>query len=414
MHLRDPDVLGDLGSGSARRRSAGGGSNAHARRARGSRAASTARSSETEYWCSSVPSDSSGSRLAVLVGGPPAESESDVYARPTERQHPAPLAPRPGFGTFVPRPVPSVPADRDIPPMAVGPNYRDQWCMHSRPHPPLARPGHCGPCTEMACSWTRPKSAPAAPGTAASVNGRSVMLKRVLVAMLVSCVAAPAVLATPGHANCSATITGALADSCRDFTTHSSKDISYVKLFYVDGRTIKYEHINSHDWAIDGEAGDELDFVRVKSGTTVEEFACSPPTRVRRRSSRSTRPGRPGAGALLRLLRRPDLRAVGPAHGLGGHGSAPRCRHRPAERFEWGCGAFSDPSLCSYTIRFRGTDDSDPDGDITSWSLDFGDGTSVQRNVERPAGRGGPRVCAVRRELHRGLQRRQQPSPCSP
>ena len=43
--------------------------------------ASTARSSETEYWCSSVPSDSSGSR-SPSSSEPPADSESDVYARP--------------------------------------------------------------------------------------------------------------------------------------------------------------------------------------------------------------------------------------------------------------------------------------------------------------------------------------------
>src|SRR5581483_10954793 len=45
--------------------------------------ASTARSSETSYWCSSVPIDSSGSRSSSPSPPPPPdESESDEYARP--------------------------------------------------------------------------------------------------------------------------------------------------------------------------------------------------------------------------------------------------------------------------------------------------------------------------------------------
>ena len=51
-------------------------------RSRSSRAlnpgASTARSSETSYWCSSVPSDSSGSRSSSSPPPPPTDSESDV------------------------------------------------------------------------------------------------------------------------------------------------------------------------------------------------------------------------------------------------------------------------------------------------------------------------------------------------
>jgi PKD domain len=43
----------------------------------------------------------------------------------------------------------------------------------------------------------------------------------------------------------------------------------------------------------------------------------------------------------------------------------------------WGCGSLSDYSGCSWTFSFRGTGSSDPDADIASWSLDFGDGTSV-------------------------------------
>src|SRR5512133_978925 len=44
--------------------------------------ASTARSSETSYWCSSVPIDSSGSSSSPSSVPPPDESESDEYARP--------------------------------------------------------------------------------------------------------------------------------------------------------------------------------------------------------------------------------------------------------------------------------------------------------------------------------------------
>ena len=43
----------------------------------------------------------------------------------------------------------------------------------------------------------------------------------------------------------------------------------------------------------------------------------------------------------------------------------------------WGCGFFTPRSQCPFTISFRGIGSIDPDGDITSWSLDFGDGTSV-------------------------------------
>jgi hypothetical protein len=34
-------------------------------------------------------------------------------------------------------------------------------------------------------------------------------------------------------------------------------------------------------------------------------------------------------------------------------------------------------SACRVTYTFRGTSSTDPDNDITSWSLDFGDGTSL-------------------------------------
>ena len=33
--------------------------------------------------------------------------------------------------------------------------------------------------------------------------------------------------------------------------------------------------------------------------------------------------------------------------------------------------------MTPFTISFRGTSSSDPDNDIASWSIDFGDGTSA-------------------------------------
>jgi hypothetical protein len=41
------------------------------------------------------------------------------------------------------------------------------------------------------------------------------------------------------------------------------------------------------------------------------------------------------------------------------------------------CGQKDGYSLCQVTYRFRGTSSTDPDSDIVSWTLDFGDGTSV-------------------------------------
>jgi PKD domain-containing protein len=188
--------------------------------------------------------------------------------------------------------------------------------------------------------------------------------------------AAPAP-AVPGSRRCSATITGSFADACRDFAAHSSKDISYVELHYVGGSVVRDESVNRHDWAIDGGPGDEIDFAKVKSGRTIEEFACEPSN------------GAPTA--LLEIQTPPVDQVLGHCYdfsdGLICEQSIPRpAWTSPAQVpdigglpgfFQWGCGGFSDPSLCSFTVRFRGTGSSDPNGDIASWSLDFGDGTSA-------------------------------------
>ena len=75
-------------------------------------------------------------------------------------------------------------------------------------------------------------------------------------------------------ANSTATITGSFSDSCRDFETLSSKDISHVELNYPDGRVAKDEEISSPLFLADGGAGDEIDFAIVKSGTTEQRFVC--------------------------------------------------------------------------------------------------------------------------------------------
>jgi hypothetical protein len=161
------------------------------------------------------------------------------------------------------------------------------------------------------------------------------------------------------------TITGSFADSCRDVHVQSGKDISHVEIHYVDGRIAKDETIDSRVFSIDGGSGDEIDFVIVKSGTTKETLGCqaanSPPTATLEvetpplagclyfpwpeyptcladdpRTTWSTQPG--GTMAFLFLAPYPEL---------------------------------------SRTFSFRASSSTDPDNDIVSWSIDFGDGTSA-------------------------------------
>jgi hypothetical protein len=106
------------------------------------------------------------------------------------------------------------------------------------------------------------------------------MVALMVVAIFAWLVAASAAQAPTKGRNSAATITGAFADSCRDFAAHSTKDISYVELHYVAGPVIRDESINSPDHVIDGGPGDEIAFATVKSGTTIEEFACMPGNRA--------------------------------------------------------------------------------------------------------------------------------------
>jgi hypothetical protein len=72
--------------------------------------------------------------------------------------------------------------------------------------------------------------------------------------------------------NSAATITASFGDSCTSVEAHSSKDISHVEIHYTDGRVVKDEAIDDPDLSID--AGDEVDFAIVKSGTTAQRFDC--------------------------------------------------------------------------------------------------------------------------------------------
>jgi hypothetical protein len=235
-----------------------------------------------------------------------------------------------------------------------------------------------------------------------------------LVSMLALSVAGSAAQA-PSRRNSAATITGAFADSCRDFTARSSKDISYVELHYVAGSVIRDESINRGDHSIDGGAGEEIELAIVKSGTTVEEFGCVPANRA--------------PTAALEIQTPPIDHTQEHCYdffsgGLICEQSSPRTVWTSARQvpdnggtqsglFTWGCGALSHPSLCSLTTTFRIIGSSDPDGDITSWSLDFGDGstasgswtTSLPTEIVHEYARGGinchgvvnsvPGVCVI-------------------
>ncbi len=200
-----------------------------------------------------------------------------------------------------------------------------------------------------------------------------------------------ATLASAGLAEASrgpATITGSFADGCRDLTSHATKvylqldrDISYVEITYADGRVVKDETVNSPVYSLDGAAGDEIDFAIVKSGWTRERFDCRqenrPPT------------------ALLELKTPPVDQTIGHCFdfsfgGLACQHAAPRTDWTNATQIpddggsdsgllHWVCGALGETSPCvfAFAVSVRGTSSSDPDNDIASWSIDFGDGTSA-------------------------------------
>jgi hypothetical protein len=171
--------------------------------------------------------------------------------------------------------------------------------------------------------------------------------------------------------NGGAAITGSFSDACRDFTAHAESVISFVELHYADGRVARDESVDGPDYALEGSTGGELDRVLVKAGRTKKPFWCgqegSPPT------------------ALLELETPPVDQSLQHCYFFGGllcQVSSPRTEWTgtgavPAPGlFMWGCGAFV-PCPSVFTVDFRGTGSSDADGDIASWTLTFGDGTST-------------------------------------
>lgn len=117
----------------------------------------------------------------------------------------------------------------------------------------------------------------------------------------------------------------------------------------------KDEDVADPDFSIDGDTGDEIDFAIVKSGTTTEHFACE-----------SQLPDSPPTAVLERRAGKNDDQNV-----EGSWTSAD-------------CEFVSNVSFCAYrlvggepSVNFRGPGSSDPDDDIVSWSIDFGDGTST-------------------------------------
>ena len=205
------------------------------------------------------------------------------------------------------------------------------------------------------------------------------------VAFAVLCLLAPVSAPAAPGGNSAATITGAFADACRDFVARSTKDISHVEFHHLDGRVVRDETIEGPDFAYDGAAGDEIEYTVVKSGRTSEQFDCQP--------------ANVAPTARLEIATPPVDMTMGHCYhffsgGLACEQSSARTSWASAsdippggsepDLFLWTCGGQSHPSQCSMTMTFRGTGSGDPDGDIVSWSLDFGDGTSISGSGPTP------------------------------
>jgi hypothetical protein len=199
-----------------------------------------------------------------------------------------------------------------------------------------------------------------------------------LVAMLSFLAVLPQAAAAPGGRNSSATISAAFTDSCRTFIAQSSKDISHVELRYADGRVVKDETIGVPDYEIEGGAGDELQSAIVKSAITSREFACvaaSRPPVARLEIKTPAGNSLEGCfdffeGGLMCEQSTPRVEWTSAA-------AVPDTGGATSGLFHWGCGFLTDRSLCSFVMSFRGIGSTDPDADITHWTLDFGDGTSM-------------------------------------
>lgn len=193
-------------------------------------------------------------------------------------------------------------------------------------------------------------------------------------APIVASLAAVALAFSPSSAaapnpSSEATITATFADGCRDFAAHSNKDISHVEVRFADGRVVKDETATAPDYAIDGVAGEEIVSAVVKSGTAIQTFPCA---------QASTAPT-----AYLEIKTHDNC-------ALTGFGSPPYTLcYASFERSVWlrpsgvseghiQVGVDGEADLVpQLTWSFRGTGSADPDGDITNWSIDFGDGTPI-------------------------------------
>jgi type 1 fimbria pilin len=91
-------------------------------------------------------------------------------------------------------------------------------------------------------------------------------------ALMATLVSSGAALAA--SANSAATVTGSFSDSCREFEAHSSKDISHVEIHHADGQVVKDEDVGNSEFLTEGNVGDEIAIVIVKSGTTAQRFDC--------------------------------------------------------------------------------------------------------------------------------------------
>lgn len=170
--------------------------------------------------------------------------------------------------------------------------------------------------------------------------------------------------AAPASAEPTAIITESFADGCRDFSAHSTKDISHVVLHYTDGRVGKDETIATPDYSIDGAAGDEIDVVVVKSGTTSKTFRCdlgtAPVAALEIRLSPYCQPSTSGTGEPVYWCR-------------DGANNTQRTVFVDPGDLDIDMGCLPTETLC-LTLTVRGTGSTDPDGDITGWSIAFGDG----------------------------------------
>ena len=187
-----------------------------------------------------------------------------------------------------------------------------------------------------------------------------------VVAILASSVAAHG--AGPGNSD--ATITASFSDSCTDFEAHSSKDVSHVEIHYADGREVKDESIVSPDYSIAGNAGDEIDAAIVKSGTTTERFDCAASNSPPVAELEIKTPSEPIGASDGRLV----FNGLSDRTDWTSADSVQFCFFSFCTGVVGGCSGCSPESR---TARFRGTGSADPDGDIVSWSIDFGDGTST-------------------------------------